>query len=81
MFYSFSVGTDFRHQILASIDTVPALKRLRVNVMLYTLEQIFYWYIIIVFVDLCGTPGYLAPEVLKVSMYDDVHGYGRAVDM
>ncbi|ELT91652.1 hypothetical protein CAPTEDRAFT_148295 [Capitella teleta] len=31
--------------------------------------------------DLCGTPGYLAPEVLKVSMYEDAPGYGRPVDM
>ncbi|KAI0231010.1 Phosphorylase b kinase gamma catalytic chain, liver/testis [Lamellibrachia satsuma] len=31
--------------------------------------------------DLCGTPGYLAPEVLKVSMYEEVQGYGRPVDM
>ncbi|KAK2174490.1 hypothetical protein NP493_799g05013 [Ridgeia piscesae] len=31
--------------------------------------------------DLCGTPGYLAPEVLKVSMYEDVRGYGRPVDL
>jgi phosphorylase kinase gamma subunit len=31
--------------------------------------------------ELCGTPGYLAPEALKVSMYDDVPGYGRPVDM
>lgn len=31
--------------------------------------------------ELCGTPGYLAPEALKVSMYDDAVGYGRPVDM
>lgn len=31
--------------------------------------------------DLFGTPGYLAPDVLKVSMYDDAVGYGRPVDM
>ena len=32
-------------------------------------------------VDLCGTPGYLAPEVLKVSMYENAVGYGKPVDM
>jgi len=31
--------------------------------------------------DLCGTPGYLAPEVLRVSMYEDAQGYGKEVDM
>jgi len=31
--------------------------------------------------DLCGTPGYLAPEVLACSMYDNVSGYGKEVDM
>ncbi|XP_041349565.1 phosphorylase b kinase gamma catalytic chain, liver/testis isoform-like isoform X2 [Gigantopelta aegis] len=31
--------------------------------------------------ELCGTPGYLAPEVLAVSMYDNVPGYGKAVDL
>ncbi|XP_067681282.1 phosphorylase b kinase gamma catalytic chain, skeletal muscle/heart isoform-like [Haliotis asinina] len=31
--------------------------------------------------ELCGTPGYLAPEVLAVSMYDNVPGYGKEVDM
>ncbi|CAH1801384.1 unnamed protein product [Owenia fusiformis] len=31
--------------------------------------------------DLCGTPGYLAPEVLAVSMYEQVDGYGCEVDM
>nr|KAG5687057.1 hypothetical protein BaRGS_002430 [Batillaria attramentaria] len=31
--------------------------------------------------ELCGTPGYLAPEVLSVSMYENVAGYGLEVDM
>ncbi|KAK3083374.1 hypothetical protein FSP39_021016 [Pinctada imbricata] len=31
--------------------------------------------------ELCGTPGYLAPEVLAVSMYEDAPGYGKAVDV
>ncbi|CAG5122639.1 unnamed protein product, partial [Candidula unifasciata] len=31
--------------------------------------------------ELCGTPGYLAPEVLAQSMYENVPGYGREVDM
>lgn len=31
--------------------------------------------------DLCGTPGYLAPELLRASLCDDANGYGRAVDM
>ncbi|KAL3858220.1 hypothetical protein ACJMK2_012818 [Sinanodonta woodiana] len=31
--------------------------------------------------ELCGTPGYLAPEVLSVSMYENVPGYGREVDI
>ncbi|TNN04003.1 hypothetical protein fugu_001032 [Takifugu bimaculatus] len=31
--------------------------------------------------ELCGTPGYLAPEILKCSM-DDMHpGYGKEVDL
>lgn len=33
------------------------------------------------FIELCGTPGYLAPEILKCSM-DDMHaGYGKEVDL
>ncbi|XP_035829689.1 serine/arginine repetitive matrix protein 2 [Aplysia californica] len=32
-------------------------------------------------VELCGTPGYLAPEVLAHSMYENVSGYGKEVDM
>jgi len=32
-------------------------------------------------VDLCGTPGYLAPELLRANMYDKAPGYGRPVDM
>lgn len=31
--------------------------------------------------DLCGTPGYLAPELLKASMYETAEGYGKEVDM
>lgn len=31
--------------------------------------------------DLCGTPGYLAPETLKVNMFDDAPGYSREVDV
>jgi len=31
--------------------------------------------------DLCGTPGYLAPELLRVNMYEKAPGYGRPVDM
>ena len=33
------------------------------------------------FLDLCGTPGYLAPEVLRASMYENEPGYGMEVDM
>ncbi|XP_054280800.1 phosphorylase b kinase gamma catalytic chain, skeletal muscle/heart isoform isoform X1 [Macrosteles quadrilineatus] len=31
--------------------------------------------------DLCGTPGYLAPEVLKANMFESTPGYGQPVDM
>jgi len=31
--------------------------------------------------DLCGTPGYLAPETLACSMYENVEGYSIEVDM
>lgn len=31
--------------------------------------------------DLCGTPGYLAPETLSCSMYEGMPGYGCEVDM
>ncbi|KAL7024201.1 hypothetical protein ACKWTF_012942 [Chironomus riparius] len=31
--------------------------------------------------DLCGTPGYLAPETLKCNMFEDAPGYSREVDM
>lgn len=31
--------------------------------------------------DLCGTPGYLAPETLKTNMFDDAPGYSFEVDI
>ncbi|CAG9103819.1 unnamed protein product [Plutella xylostella] len=31
--------------------------------------------------ELCGTPGYLAPETLKANMFEDAPGYGREVDI
>ncbi|XP_044737726.1 phosphorylase b kinase gamma catalytic chain, skeletal muscle/heart isoform isoform X1 [Chrysoperla carnea] len=31
--------------------------------------------------DLCGTPGYLAPETLKCNMFEDAPGYGLEVDV
>uniref|UniRef100_A0AAG5D0R8 phosphorylase kinase n=1 Tax=Anopheles atroparvus TaxID=41427 RepID=A0AAG5D0R8_ANOAO len=31
--------------------------------------------------DLCGTPGYLAPETLKCNMFEDAAGYSREVDI
>ncbi|XP_048582772.1 phosphorylase b kinase gamma catalytic chain, skeletal muscle/heart isoform isoform X2 [Nematostella vectensis] len=31
--------------------------------------------------ELCGTPGYLAPEVLQCSMFPDAPGYTKEVDM
>ncbi|XP_046964014.1 phosphorylase b kinase gamma catalytic chain, liver/testis isoform isoform X2 [Vanessa cardui] len=30
--------------------------------------------------ELCGTPGYLAPETLKANMFEDAPGYGKEVD-
>lgn len=32
-------------------------------------------------VDMCGTPDYIAPEVLKCSMDDSHSGYGKPVDL
>ncbi|XP_050292849.1 phosphorylase b kinase gamma catalytic chain, skeletal muscle/heart isoform isoform X2 [Anthonomus grandis grandis] len=31
--------------------------------------------------DLCGTPGYLAPETLKTNMFEDAPGYSYEVDI
>ncbi|CAB3256881.1 unnamed protein product [Arctia plantaginis] len=31
--------------------------------------------------ELCGTPGYLAPETLKANMFEDAPGYGQEVDI
>lgn len=33
------------------------------------------------FSELCGTPGYLAPELLRASMYENAEGYGKEIDM
>uniref|UniRef100_A0A1B0DK85 Uncharacterized protein n=1 Tax=Phlebotomus papatasi TaxID=29031 RepID=A0A1B0DK85_PHLPP len=40
-----------------------------------TTSWVFFW------ADLCGTPGYLAPETLKCSMFEDAAGYSREVDV
>ena len=32
-------------------------------------------------VELMGTPGYLAPEMLKVSVEDDATGYSKEIDL
>jgi phosphorylase kinase gamma subunit len=37
--------------------------------------------LLIIIADLCGTPGYLAPEVLKSSMFADAEGYSNEGDM
>lgn len=31
--------------------------------------------------ELCGTPGYLAPELLRSSMYENAEGYGKEIDI
>lgn len=31
--------------------------------------------------ELCGTPGYLSPELLRASMYENVDGYDKQVDI
>lgn len=31
--------------------------------------------------ELCGTPGYLAPELLRASMYENAAGYRQEVDI
>jgi len=41
----------------------------------------FLSFITLLFLDLCGTPNYLAPEVLKVNMFDDAEGYGFSCDL
>lgn len=45
------------------------------------LLKLFLVDIFLFLVDLCGTPGYLAPEVLKCNMFENAEGYGYEVDM
>jgi phosphorylase kinase gamma subunit len=45
---------------------------------LFFLLTLFYF---IYYLDLCGTPNYLAPEVLRVNMFDDAEGYGFSCDL
>jgi len=47
----------------------------------HTALQSGHWLVPIIIADLCGTPGYLAPEVLKSSMFEDAEGYSKEVDM
>lgn len=46
---------------------------------LFKLQILFWLYAF--FLDLCGTPGYLAPETLKVSMFEDSPGYSKEIDV
>lgn len=41
----------------------------------------FFLLFFFIIVDLCGTPGYLAPETLRCNMVDDAPGYSYEVDM
>lgn len=49
--------------------------------------SVLHYFLSIVFVtgtipvEVCGTPGYLAPELLKAAMYDDAPGYNESVDV
>jgi phosphorylase kinase gamma subunit len=36
---------------------------------------------VFLFVEVCGTPGYLAPELLKAAMFEGQGGYDKAVDV
>jgi len=44
-----------------------------------TLWTVFFF--VFALLELCGTPGYLSPEVLQCSMFADAPGYGKEVDM
>lgn len=44
-------------------------------------EDSFNLFRLLLKLDLCGTPGYLAPETLKCNMWEKAPGYSKEVDV